>query len=161
MKARHRRFTLIAIAFILLGIGAWLILSAFKKNMVFFYTPSQVLAGEAPRGKNFRMGGMVEANSLQRLADGQTINFVVTDNAKKISVRYKGILPDLFKQGKGVVVQGKLGTDQVMIADEVLAKHDENYMPPEAAYALKRGDEANQKYTLKEPDAIAGKKDTK
>ncbi len=145
MKPRHKRFTLIAVGLITLAVAAWLVLSAFKKNLVFFFTPTQILAGEAPHGRSFRIGGMVEAGSLQRQADGVTVGFRVTDTAKTINVSYRGILPDLFKEGKGVVAQGKLGADGVFVADEVLAKHDENYMPPDAAYAVKKGKEANQK----------------
>lgn len=145
MKPRHKRFTLIAVGLITLAVAAWLVLSAFKKNLVFFFTPTQILAGEAPHGRSFRIGGMVEAGSLQRQADGVTVGFKVTDTAKTINVTYRGILPDLFKEGKGVVAQGKLGANGVFIADEVLAKHDENYMPPDAAYAVKKGQEANQK----------------
>jgi len=145
MKPRHKRFLLIAIGLAVLGLGAWLVLSAFQKNLVFFFTPTQVLAGEAPQGRSFRIGGMVEMGSIQRQADGVTVGFRVTDTAKTLSVTYRGILPDLFKEGKGVVAQGKLGADGVFAADEVLAKHDENYMPPEAAYAVKQGQQANQK----------------
>jgi cytochrome c-type biogenesis protein CcmE len=144
MKARHKRAALIAGGLAILGLGAWLVLSAFQKNMVFFFTPTQILAGEAPRGRSFRLGGMVENGSIKRQADGVTVGFMVTDNAQKISVTYRGILPDLFKEGKGVVAQGKLDGNGVFTAEEVLAKHDENYMPPEAAYALKKGHEANQ-----------------
>lgn len=128
-----------------LGIAAWLVLSAFQKNLVFFFTPTQIMSGEAPRGRNFRLGGMVETGTLQRQPDGVTVSFGVTDTAQKVRVMYRGILPDLFKEGKGVVAQGKLGSDGVFVAEEVLAKHDENYMPPDAAYALKKGKEANQK----------------
>jgi cytochrome c-type biogenesis protein CcmE len=144
MKPRHKRFILIAAGLAILGIGAWLVLSAFNKNLVFFFTPTQIIAGEAPHGRSFRIGGMVEKGSLQRQPDGVTVSFRVTDNAKTIGVNYRGILPDLFKEGKGVVAQGKLGADGVFVADEVLAKHDENYMPPDAAYAMKKGEEANR-----------------
>lgn len=127
-----------------LGVAAWLVLSAFQKNLVFFFTPTQIFAGEAPQGRSFRMGGMVEEGSVKRQADGVTVAFVVTDNVQRVNVNYRGILPDLFKEGKGVVAQGKLGADKLFVADEVLAKHDENYMPPEAAYAMKKGQEASQ-----------------
>ena len=113
-------------------------LSAFQKNLVFFFTPTQVAANEAPQGRAFRVGGLVVPGSLKRQADGLTVQFVVTDTAKSIPVVYKGILPDLFREGKGVVTQGRLGPDGVFRASEVLAKHDENYMPPEAADALKQ-----------------------
>ena len=144
MKPRHKRLILIGVGLVVLGLGGWSLAAAFQKNLVFFFTPTQILAGEAPRGSNFRMGGMVEKGSLQRQPDGVTVAFVVTDSAQKIRVHYRGILPDLFKEGKGVVAQGKLGDDKLFLADEVLAKHDENYMPPEAAYAMKKGKEANQ-----------------
>lgn len=143
MKPRHKRLILIASGLATLALAAWLVLSAFQQNMVFFFTPTQILAGEAPQGRSFRMGGMVEAGSVKRQADGMTVNFVVTDNAQRIQVQYRGILPDLFKEGKGVVAQGKLGSDKLFLAEEVLAKHDENYMPPEAAYALEKGQKAN------------------
>lgn len=142
MKTRQKRLILIAFGVLLLGGGVALVLSAFQKNLVFFFTPTQVLAGEAPQGRSFRLGGMVEKDSLQRQADGVTVSFVVTDTVKSVRVKYKGILPDLFKEEKGVVTQGRLGPDQILVADEVLAKHDENYMPPEAAYALKKAKEA-------------------
>jgi cytochrome c-type biogenesis protein CcmE len=150
MKTRHKRLILVAGGLGTLGLAAWLVLSAFQQNMVFFFTPTQVSTGEAPKGRSFRIGGMVEAGSVKRQPDGVTVSFVVTDMAKKIPVTYKGILPDLFKEEKGVVAQGKLGPNGEFVAEEVLAKHDENYMPPEAAYALKKGHEANQK-TAGEP----------
>jgi len=132
-----------------LAIAAALVLSAFQKNLVFFFTPTQVAANEAPQGRTFRIGGLVAPGSVKRQADGVTVQFVVTDTAKNIPVVYKGILPDLFREGKGVVTQGRLGADGVFQASEVLAKHDENYMPPEAAEALKQahgtGLEAAQK----------------
>jgi cytochrome c-type biogenesis protein CcmE len=151
MKARHKRFALIGVGLLLLGLGAWLVLSAFQKNLVFFFTPSQILKGEAPQGRSFRMGGMVEKGSLQRQSDGVTVSFVVTDTVKKVPVQYKGILPDLFKEGKGVVTQGRLQGDGRFVAEEVLAKHDENYMPPDAAYAVKKAQQgALSSPTLKE-----------
>ncbi len=145
MKTRHKRLVLVAAGLGTLGLAAWLVLSAFQQNMVFFFTPTQVFAGEAPKGRSFRIGGMVEAGSIKRQPDGVTVAFVVTDMAQKIPVTYKGILPDLFKEEKGVVAQGKLDNDGKFVAEEVLAKHDENYMPPDAAYALQKGHEANQK----------------
>lgn len=138
IKARHKRFILIAIGLVLLGLAAMLILNAFKSNMVFFYTPTQVDKGEVPQDAGFRIGGLVVPGSLQRQNDGLTVYFEITDTAKTIPVVYSGILPDLFKEGKGVVAQGKLSADGLFEASEVLAKHDENYMPPEAAEALKR-----------------------
>jgi cytochrome c-type biogenesis protein CcmE len=139
MKARHKRLALVAASLSVLGLAAWLVLSAFQKNLVFFFTPTQVLSGEAPHGRSFRVGGMVQKGSVQRQLDGLTFSFTVTDMAKSVKVNYRGMLPDLFKEGKGVVAQGKLGPGNIFVADEVLAKHDENYMPPEAAYALKKG----------------------
>ena len=121
-----------------LGIASTLVLNAFNSNLVFFFSPTQVLAHEAPRDRSFRIGGLVEQGSLQREPTGLTIRFVVTDLAKQVPVTYTGLLPDLFKEGKGVVAQGKLGADGVFRAEQVLAKHDENYMPPEAAAALKK-----------------------
>ena len=138
LKARHKRFILIAIGLGLLGLAAMLVLNAFQSNMVFFYTPTQVEKGEVPHGTGFRIGGLVVKDSLKREDDGLTVRFVITDTAKTVPVVYKGVLPDLFKEGKGVVAQGKIGADGIFVASEVLAKHDENYMPPEAAEALKR-----------------------
>jgi len=136
MKPRHRRLIYVALGLVLLGVTAALVLNAFRSNLVFFYSPTQVADKEAPVNKTFRLGGLVEQGSLKRLPDGVTVTFVVTDTGKSIPVRYKGILPDLFKQGKGVVAQGRLEPDGVFHASEVLAKHDENYMPPEAAEAI-------------------------
>jgi len=130
----------IAAGVALIAIAAALVLNAFQGNVVFFFSPSEVEAKKAPVDKAFRVGGMVEKGSLKRQADGLTVNFVVTDTAKTIPVTYTGILPDLFKEGKGVVAQGKLGPDGVFHASEVLAKHDENYMPPEAAHALSKAE---------------------
>ena len=136
MKARHKRFGLIALGLLMLAIAAVLITKSFKSNLVFFFTPTQVESGEAPKSGNFRIGGMVEQGSLKRLPDGLRVQFRVTDTAKTMDVVYKGILPDLFKEGKGVVAEGSLDKDGLFKADQVLAKHDENYMPPEAAAAL-------------------------
>ena len=144
MKPRHKRMALIAAGLAALGIALALILQAFQSNLVFFFTPTQVAAHEAPRGRSFRIGGLVEQGSVQRQPDGLTVRFVVTDTAKSVAVVYSGILPDLFREGKGVVVQGKLGADGVFSASEVLAKHDENYMPPEAADAVARARKAMQ-----------------
>ena len=145
MTRRQQRLLLLTASLAALAVAAWLILSAFQKNLVFFFTPSQVVAGEAPRNKSFRMGGMVEQDSLRREDDGITVSFVVTDLSQRLPVRYRGILPDLFKEGKGVVAQGRLGSDMRFIAEEVLAKQDENYMPPDAAYALKQGARLGEK----------------
>lgn len=139
MKPRHKRTALIIAGLAALGVAAALILNAFQSNLVFFFTPTQIKSGEAPHERRFRVGGMVEKGSLHRLPDGVTYRFVVTDMVQGVTVQYKGLLPDLFKEGKGVVAQGRLGADHSFLADEVLAKHDENYMPPEAAYALKQG----------------------
>jgi cytochrome c-type biogenesis protein CcmE len=144
MKPRHKRLTLIVGGLAVLGLAAALVLSAFQQNLVFFFSPSQVANKEAPHGKAFRLGGMVEQGSLKRQSDGLTVSFNVTDTAKVIPVVYVGILPDLFKEGKGVVAQGKLGEDGVFHAHEVLAKHDENYMPPEAAHALEQAQKARK-----------------
>jgi cytochrome c-type biogenesis protein CcmE len=136
MKPRHTKFALIIGGLALLGVATVLVLKAFNSNLVFFFTPTQVVNKEAPVERTFRVGGMVEKDSIKRDPDGLTVRFVITDTLNKIPVSYKGILPDLFKEGKGAVVQGKLGTDGQFVADQVLAKHDENYMPPEAAQAL-------------------------
>ena len=136
MKTRHKRLLLILAGLAVLGAVIALVLNAFQSNLVFFFSPTQVAAGEAPKGKPFRIGGMVKEGSIQREADGVTLRFAITDTERDITVAYKGILPDLFKEGKGAVVQGRLGDDGVFVAKEVLAKHDENYMPPEAAKAV-------------------------
>lgn len=135
MKSRHKRLALIVGGLAALGVAAALVLNAFNSNLVFFFSPTDVAAGKAPQGKTFRIGGMVEKGSVQREADGVTVRFIVTDTEKTLPVAYKGILPDLFQEGKGVVAQGKLEGDR-FVASEVLAKHDENYMPPEAAKAV-------------------------
>jgi cytochrome c-type biogenesis protein CcmE len=144
MKPRHKRLALVAAGLAAIAIAAALVLNAFRSNLVFFFTPSQIAAGEAPKDRNFRVGGMVEAGSLKRQADGLTVHFVVTDTAKSVPVAYRGILPDLFREGKGVVAEGRLGADGVFRADQVLAKHDENYMPPEAAHAIEQAHKAQR-----------------
>jgi cytochrome c-type biogenesis protein CcmE len=136
MTPRRKRLAIVAGIAGAVGVAAALVLNAFNSNLVFFYSPSQVAAKEAPAGRTFRLGGLVEQGSVKR--DGVSVRFVVTDLAQAIPVRYEGILPDLFKEGKGVVAQGQVGGDGVFVAREVLAKHDENYMPPEASAALKR-----------------------
>ena len=136
MKPRQKRFVLIGLGLVALAVAAVLVLNAFQSNLVFFFTPTQVVNGEVPQGRSFRIGGMVEQGSLTREGDGLTVHFIVTDMAKRVPVSFKGILPDLFKEGKGAVAQGQLGADGTFIASEVLAKHDENYMPPEVAEAL-------------------------
>ena len=140
MKPRHKRLAAIGLGIAALGIVTALVLMAFQENLVFFFTPTEVAESKAPQGRTFRIGGMVEKGSVKRQPDGVTVQFVVTDTAKTIPVTYKGALPDLFREGKGVVAQGQLGVDGVFRASEVLAKHDENYMPPEAAHALSKAE---------------------
>jgi len=144
MKPRHRRIALIVAGVAGLALAAGLVLRALNENLAFFYTPTQVAANEAPQNRAFRVGGMVEMGSVKRQADGLTVQFVVTDTAKSIPVMYKGILPDLFKEGKGVVAQGRL-ENGAFVANEVLAKHDENYMPVEAEHAVKKAKEAQER----------------
>jgi cytochrome c-type biogenesis protein CcmE len=144
MKPRHRKLALIVLAVAALGVAAGLVLNAFNSNLVFFFSPSQVANGEAPTGRAFRIGGLVEGGSIKRREDGLAVSFVVTDTAKSIPVTYTGILPDLFKEGKGVVAEGRLGGDGLFTATQVLAKHDENYMPPEAASALELAQKAQK-----------------
>jgi cytochrome c-type biogenesis protein CcmE len=143
MKPRHKRAAIAVGVLSAVGVAAALVLNAFNSNLVFFYTPSQIASKEAPQGRTFRVGGLVQAGTLAR--EGVTVRFLVTDTAKTVPVRYEGVLPDLFKEGKGVVAQGQLGPDGVFVAREVLAKHDENYMPPEAADALQRADKMKNK----------------
>ncbi len=136
MKARQKRTALVAFGILGVGIAAYLAVGALQSNIAYFFSPSQVHAGEAPKGHVFRVGGLVEKESLKRQEDGLTLHFVVTDNAEKVTVAYTGILPDLFSEGQGVVTKGKLGDDGIFYAEEVLAKHDESYMPPEVADTL-------------------------
>ena len=135
-----RKQRLLFVTLIVIGIGAAvaLALSAFQENLLYFYTPTQVAEGEAPQGRAFRVGGLVEAGSVKRESDGLTVHFTVTDTAKSIPITYKGILPDLFREGQGIVAMGRLDTNNQFVADEVLAKHDENYMPPEVGDAIKK-----------------------
>ncbi len=147
MKTRHKKLMWIAVAVLGLGAVAALILNAFNSNLVFFFSPTQIVKGEAPRDRAFRVGGLVEAGSVKREADGVTVRFKVTDTAQAVTVAYTGILPDLFKEGKGVVAEGRLGADGIFTASQVLAKHDENYMPPEAASAVEQAQKAEK--TLK------------
>ena len=142
MKPRNKRIIAIVGGLVVLGSATALVLTAFRQNLVFFFTPSQVAANEAPPGRTFRIGGMVEKGSVQR--SGIEVRFLVTDTAKTIPVVYRGALPDLFREGKGVVAQGSLGADGVFVAREVLAKHDENYMPPEAAHAVEKAQKTLQ-----------------
>lgn len=138
MKVRQRKIVYILAALVVLGIAVGLVLYALKNNISLYFTPTQVLNKEAPQGRSFRMGGLVEVGSVKRQSDGLTVHFSITDTAKSMPVVYKGFLPDLFKEGKGVVVHGKIEEGNLFRADEVLAKHDENYIAPEAAYAMKQ-----------------------
>ena len=145
MKPRQKRIALIVGGLASLALAAVLTLNALDSNIALYVTPSEVAAGKAPQGKAFRIGGMVKEGSVKR--QDMTVHFVVTDTAKDIPVAYTGILPDLFKEGKGAVIQGRLGGDGVFAASEVLAKHDENYMPPEAQHAVDQAQKAQK--TLK------------
>ena len=152
MKARTKRLALIAGGLATLAAATALVLNAMNSNLVFFYTPTQVAAGEVPKNRAFRVGGVVKEGSVRR--DNLTVHFVVTDTAKDVPTRYQGILPDLFREGKGVVAQGKIDDQGLFVANEVLAKHDENYMPPEAQHAI---DEAGKAGAQKNPAAPAPK----
>lgn len=154
MKKRHKRIVFIVASLAALGLATWLVLGAFRNNLVFFFSPTQVMAREAPVGRTFRIGGLVANGSLKRDSDGLTIRFVMTDTANTLPVVYKGILPDLFKEGRGCVAQGKVGSDGVFYADQIMAKHDENYMPPEAARAL---DQAKDMEKIKNSANEAGR----
>jgi cytochrome c-type biogenesis protein CcmE len=138
LSLRVKRFVWVAVGVATIAVAVALVLRAFNSNLVFFFTPTEVSQNKAPKDRTFRIGGLVTEGSVQRKPDGLTVAFTVTDTMQSIAVRYTGILPDLFKEGKGVVAQGRIGGDGVFTASEVLAKHDENYMPPEAAEALKR-----------------------
>lgn len=144
MKPRQRRLLWVLAGLVLVATAVTLVLRALNANVMFFYSPTQVLAGEAPQSAAFRLGGLVESNSVQRSADGLQVQFMVTDGAQRVPVQYRGLLPDLFREGKGVVVSGKLQAGSGFQASEVLAKHDENYMPPEAAHALKQAEPAKE-----------------
>ncbi|MHB8947881.1 MAG: cytochrome c maturation protein CcmE [Rhodoferax sp.] len=147
MKPRHKRAAIIVGGLVAISLASYLVLNAFQSNLVFFFSPTQVEAGEAPKDRTFRIGGLVKEGTVKR--DNLTVAFVVTDSAHEIPVSYTGILPDLFKEGKGVVAQGKLGVDGQFTASEVLAKHDENYMPPEAQQALDQAQMQKAAQTLK------------
>ena len=136
---------MLTIALLLLGMGAAtaLILQAFNQNLMYFYSTSEVVDGKAPTARDFRIGGLVVRDSLERQADSLTVQFVLTDLKQQVTVRYTGILPDLFREGQGIVANGQLGADGVFTAREVLAKHDENYMPPEVAASLKHKPDAS------------------
>ena len=152
MKPRTRRGLAIAAGLATLGVATLLVLNAFQSNLVFFFSPSQIAANEAPRDRSFRIGGLVEEGSIKRDGQSLTVNFVVTDMAQRVPVSYTGMLPDLFKEGKGVVAQGKLGTDGVFHAEQVLAKHDETYVPKEVADKMGL---AHKKHGVVEPAASA------
>lgn len=152
MKPRTKRALAIVAGIATLGIATALVLNAFQSNLVFFFSPSQVASQEAPKDRAFRIGGLVEAGSLQRDPNGLTVRFVVTDTAKTVPVTYTGMLPDLFQEGKGVVAQGRLGPDGIFVAEQVLAKHDENYMPPEAAEALEKAKHGQMPSLAKQMD---------
>ena len=143
MTPRRKRLWLAAAVLGLSATAVALVANAFRSNLVFFYSPSDIAAQQAPKARTFRLGGLVESGSISRAADGVTVQFIVTDTAQRVAVHYQGILPDLFREGKGVVAQGQLQADGVFRAREVLAKHDENYMPPEAADAVARAHKAN------------------
>ena len=136
MKARHKRFGIVIVGMVALGVATYLVLNALEGNLSYFFSPTEVAEGKAPPDHVFRLGGLVEEGSVTRETGQLTVNFVVTDMAQRVTVAYEGILPDLFAEGQGVIAQGKMGPDNVFVADEVLAKHDETYMPPEVAAAL-------------------------
>lgn len=144
MKRRHKRIGIIVVGLAGLALATTLALSAFRQNLVFFFSPTQVAAKEAPVDRTFRIGGLVQDGTLKREPDGLTVRFIVTDTAASVPVVYKGILPDLFKEGRGCVAQGKIGSDGVFHAEQVLAKHDENYMPPEAGEAIDKAKHAKE-----------------
>ncbi len=139
MKARQKRLMFLLGGLAALGIAIALVLSALEGNLSYFFSPSEVAAGKAPQDHVFRIGGLVKDGSVRRSTTDLSVDFVVTDNEREVAVRYTGILPDLFKEGQGMIATGRLGADGVFVADEVLAKHDEEYMPPEVAAALEKG----------------------
>ncbi|MCG8357806.1 MAG: cytochrome c maturation protein CcmE [Kiloniellales bacterium] len=138
MKRKHRRLLFVGVGLLALGSAAALVLTAFEENLVFFYSPTDLQAAELPPGRALRLGGLVEEESVEKQSDGVTVHFRITDLAHSVPVTYQGILPDLFREGQGVVTEGTLGPDGTFTAREVLAKHDENYMPKEVAEALKK-----------------------
>ena len=158
MKPRQKRFMFIAVGVVAVGLAVGLVLNALDKNVSLYFTPTQVFNDEAPHGRSFRIGGLVKEGSVKRETDGLTVNFEISDTHRSIPVVYKGILPDLFKEGKGVVAQGRVEPNGVMVADEVLAKHDENYMPPEAADAMKKAQEAKELEAMSNISAPAANK---
>jgi len=135
---RYRRMLAVLVVLLGVGVATALGLTAFRKNILYYYTPSQVAAGAATAGRPFRMGGLVAMGSVQRVPGTMTVNFTLTDMQKSVPITYTGILPDLFREGQGIVVHGSIGDDGAFTADEVLAKHDEKYMPPEVAAAIKK-----------------------
>ncbi|OJU89890.1 MAG: cytochrome c biogenesis protein CcmE [Burkholderiales bacterium 66-5] len=137
MKSRTKRGLIIVAGLVTLAVVSTLVLNAFQDNLVFFFSPSQVATKEAPADRSFRLGGLVEEGSVKRSSDSLAVQFVVTDGAKAIPVTYNGLLPDMFREGKGVVTQGRLDSSGTFHADQVLAKHDENYTPKEVADTLK------------------------
>lgn len=151
MKPRQKRFMFIALGIAGVSLAVGLVLYSLRGNVNLYFTPTQVFDNEAPVGRSFRIGGLVEDGSVKHQASGLTVNFAITDTHRSIPVVYTGILPDLFKEGKGVVAQGRVDANGLMIADEVLAKHDENYMPPEAADAMKKAEEAKAAAMSPEP----------
>jgi cytochrome c-type biogenesis protein CcmE len=148
---RRKRLAIVVLMLVGIGVAVGLALNAFQQNLLFFFSPSQVAAGEAPKERAFRIGGLVTKGSVQRQSDGLTVRFVVTDMVHSTPITYKGILPDLFREGQGIIAQGRMREDGMFVATEVLAKHDENYMPPEVADALKTAG-------VKPPHSIAGSK---
>ncbi len=155
MKKRHKRMVLLGAGLAGVSLVAVLVFQAFSSNMLFFYSPSDIKAHKVPVERSFRLGGLVEEGSLKREDDGLTVHFVITDNAERIPVVYKGILPDLFREGQGVVAQGKLTPDGRFVADQVLAKHDENYMPPEVAEALAKTKKQQEGMTVGAAEEVA------
>jgi len=151
MKARHKRFGIVIVGLAALGLATFLVLNALKGNLSYFFSPSEVVEGKAPANHLFRLGGLVEAGSLSREEGDLTVKFVVTDLAQRVTVAYSGILPDLFAEGQGVIAQGRMGPDKVFVAEEVLAKHDETYMPPEVAAALKESGKMGERHPGSKP----------
>ncbi|MCB1789601.1 MAG: cytochrome c maturation protein CcmE [Gammaproteobacteria bacterium] len=151
MKARHKRLGIIVVGLAALGLAAFLVLNALEGNLSYFFSPTEVAEGKAPADHIFRLGGLVEQGSVTRDAGSLTVKFVVTDMAQSVNVAYSGILPDLFAEGQGVIAQGRMGPDNVFIAEEVLAKHDETYMPPEVADALEKSGKMGERHPGSKP----------
>jgi cytochrome c-type biogenesis protein CcmE len=146
MKARHKRLGIVVVGLAALGLATFLVLRALEGNLSYFFSPTEVAEGKAPSDHIFRLGGLVEAGSVSREEGSLTVNFVVTDMAQRVTVAYSGILPDLFAEGQGVIAQGRMGADNVFVAEEVLAKHDETYMPPEVAAALESAGKMGERH---------------